>query len=340
MASLKRRKKTQRVSFKQEIKNTFDYDVDELEVYVDEQSPDIMADLINQGKLKSRISIMDNVKGSKQIKLKTSTPSLQAATACGWTPEGGIILTDKKISTVRVKIQEEYCNEDLNDVWAQIESAAGANVQDTVPPNFADTMIIYYQARAEELDDNLMMNGDTLSGDPNLAFYDGFSKLWEADGGVLQAFSAATTINDTNGFDVLKTVDKAIPLIVKRHRGTTGLEIICGYETAQAAIDQVWADKDFNGKIDAVEEDGELTFILPTTTTRVRSMQSLDGTDKVYAVPYVYMFWGTDLEDDMDGFAFNYNENDEMLRFGVKWRSGIQYVFPQYFTRLRLTPAS
>ena len=39
-------------------KQTFDWDVSGLGTYVDEQSPDIMQDLINEGNLKSRINII------------------------------------------------------------------------------------------------------------------------------------------------------------------------------------------------------------------------------------------------------------------------------------------
>jgi hypothetical protein len=334
------RKKGKRLSFKAIMKDRFDYDVDELEDYTDEQSPEIMEDLINEGSLKSRVSVMNNVKGSKLIKLKTSSPSLQAASSCGWTPEGGIILTDKKLETVRVKIQEEYCNEDLNDTWAQIENAAGANNQDTVAPNFANTMIMYYQRRATELDENLMMNGDTASLDPNLAFYDGYAKLWGEDGDVNVLYSAETAITSSNGFDIAQAFVAAIPVIVKRHAASVGLEVLVGYETAQAIINQIYNDKDYNAFIPTTETDGSISFVLPTTNVTFRSIQQLDGTDEMFGVCYSYMFYGTDLENDIDGFQFVYNETEEKLRFSVKWRSGVQYVYGEYFTRLRLTPAS
>jgi hypothetical protein len=324
-------------------KKTFNYDVSGLGAYVDDTSKEIMEDLIETSDLKSRIVVMNDVKGSKEIKLKTSSPTLQAASSCGWNASGGIVLTDKAISTVRVKIQEEYCNEDLNDTWAQIENAAGANTQDEKVPNFAKTMIAYYKKRAQELDENLMMNGDTGSLDPNLVFYDGFAKQWDADANLNIAYvsTAATTISATNGYDVLMDVYNAIPTVVKANRNAVGAEIICGYETARACIDQVWNDKDYQAVIDFKEEgDGSISFILPTTTMTVRSLPSLNSTDKVYGVCYNYMFYGTDLENDRDGFAFKYSDYDEKLRFGVKWRSGIAYVFSEYFTRLRLTPAS
>lgn len=323
-------------------KQTFDYDVSGLGAYVDEQSMDVMENLVNEGNLKSRINVMTEVKGKEEIKLISSTPSLQAAANCGWTATGGMILTDETITTVRVKIQEEYCNEDLNETWAQMMNASGANAQDETPPSFADAMLVYYQKRAQELDENLMVNGDTTSLDSNLSHYDGFAKLWDNDADLNIAYvsTAATTITSANGYNVLMDVFNQTPTTVKRHKNAVGGEIICGYETARACIDQVWNDKDYSATFEVTEENGEISFVLPTTNYTVRSIPQLDGTDKVYSVCYNYMFYGTDLENDRDGFTWKYSDYDEKLRFGVKWRSGVQYVFPEYFTRLRLTPAS
>lgn len=321
-------------------KHEFDYDVRDLGEYVDEQSETVMQDLINEGNIKSRINIMQNVKGKEEIKLINSSPSLQAAASCGWSAEGGMILTDETITTVRVKIQEEYCNENLNETWAQMMNAIGANVQDEVPPTFADAMLVYYQMRAQELDENLMVNGDTTSLDSNLTHYDGFAKLWDNDADLNVYYSTETAITASNGFDILKGLFNQVPTVVKRHAGTVGAEIWCGYETARACIDQVYTDKDYLGRLEFTEENGEIVFTLPTTNMTVRSIPQLDGTSKVYQVCSGYMFYGTDLENDKDGFTWKYSDYDEKLRFSVKWRSGVQYVFPAYFTRLRLTPTS
>tara|TARA_Y100000385_G_C13029636_1_gene610133 strand:- start:67 stop:1080 length:1014 start_codon:yes stop_codon:yes gene_type:complete len=333
------RRKREKVTLSRYVKDTFDYDVSGLEVYVDEQSPDVMADLVDSSMLASRVMLMDNVKGSKLIKLITSAPTLQAASACGWTPVGGIVLTDKTITTVRVKIQEEYCNEDLNDTWAQIENAAGANGQDKDAP-FSDIMISYYQAKAKALNEELMWNGDTDSGNPNLVFYDGYLKQWFEDGDVNVVYSTQTEITAANGFSLLKELYNSIPTIVKANLAGVQGEIACGYETARAVIDQVYNDKDFSANIEFTQDAGSISFILPTTNMTVRSYPALDGTNEVIGLCYAYMFFGTDLDSDIDGFEFKYDETEELLRFGVKWRSGVTHVFGQYFTRLRLRATS
>jgi hypothetical protein len=59
----------------------------------------------------------------------------------------------------------------------------------------------------------------------------------------------------------------------------------------------------------------------------------------VFVAVYEFMFFGTDLEGDMDSFWLFYEEKDEKLYFGAEWASGVQYVYPEYF-RKAVTNAS
>lgn len=315
------------------VKERFDYDIDELAPYTDEQSTQMLTDLVYSSGLASRISVMEGVKGSEKIKLLSSDPALQAATSCGWNASGGIILTDETMTTVRVKIQEEYCNEDLNGTWGQLMNAAGANAQDAEAP-FADIMAAYYIKKSAKKNQDLMLNGDDASLNPDLAHYDGFVKLWDNDGDLGVYTSTEFSITSSNALDIaLGLYDTINPLLFDNG---VNVEIICGRETFRKIIAQNYNDNNYHFPI--TEEAGaEPSFILPTTNTRVRAYSQLNGTEKMYAVPYNYMFFGTDLESDYEGFEFKYNDTDEKLRFGVKWRSGVAYVFPKYFTRLELT---
>lgn len=315
------------------VKQRFDYDVSDLEAYTDEQSMDILTDLIFSAGLTSRISVMENVKGSELIKMLSSEPVLQSAESCGWTPTGGIVLTDKTITTKRVKIQEDYCNEDLNGTWAQLMNSAGANQQDQDAP-FNEVMVTYYLKKARLMNQNLMLNGDTTSLNVNLAFYDGFVKLWENDVNVVEYNSPEVAITVANAMNIALGLYNTIPAVL--FDNGTELEIMVGRETYRKIIENNYNDNQYHYTL--TEEAGvEPSFILPTTNTRIRVYSQLNGTDKMFAVPLNYMFFGTDLESDVDGFEFKYNDTDEKLRFGVKWRSGVEYVYSEYFTRLVLT---
>lgn len=317
---------------RQRIVDKFDYDVTGLATYVDEQGEEILTDLIYSSNLISRVQVMENVKGSKEIKLMDSTFALQSAASCAWNADGSVTFTDKALVTSRVKVQHELCNEDLVDTWGQLLLAVGANRQDEEIP-FEDVLTAYTIKKAKKLNQDLMFNGDTASGNPDLAHYDGFIKLWDADASLVEVTSLQTSITAANGYDVAKEVYDGIP--AELFDNDVEVEIICSRNSARAVIDQIYNDKDFASTLEFTEENGELSFILPTTSVRVRSYpQIADG--KMYAVPYQYMFFGTDLENDVDGFEAKYNENDEKIRFGAKWRTGINYVYSEYFVKLTL----
>lgn len=329
--------KGDKLTYRATPKHCFDYDLAEVTAYVDQESREILTDLVLSSELISKFNLMENVKGSEEIKLLNSTPTLQAATNCGRTPSGGVVFLDETITTKRVKIEEIYCNEDLNSKWTQLYNKSGANAQDENQPDFADIMISYYRQKAMKRTQDLVILGDTASLDSNLAHIDGLVKLWENDADLNVIGTPETSITVSNAFDLAITLHEGIPEVLLDNE--VEVEIWVGRETYRKIINNVYNDNNFHYTIE--EETGSMpSFILPTTNTRVRSIPQFTGTDNMYAVPYEYVFFATDLSSDVDGFEFKYSVYADELYFGTKWRVGVQYVFPEYFTRLRLTPTS
>jgi len=315
------------------LKDNFDYDVTALPAYTDEQSAEILTDLVYSSGLTSRVTVQEGNKGSETIKLLNITMALQSASTCAWNADGSVVFTGEPLTTVRVKNQMELCNEDLNSTWAQMLNVVGANRQDETMP--LESVIQAYSVKtAQKTNQDLMINGDTGSGNPDLAHYDGYSKLWDADASLGVYTSVETSITVANALSIALGLYNTIDGVL--FDNGEPVEIMVGREVYTMIIQNVYNDNNFHHTLQ--EEQGtEPSFILPTTNIRVRSYPQLSGTEKMYAVPYRFMFYGTDLSGDMDGFTSKYNDNDEQLRFGTKWRSGVSYVFAEYFTRLTLS---
>lgn len=315
-------------NLKERIKDKFDYDVSELPAYVDEQSQDILEDLTYGSGLTTRINVMEEVKGSKTIKLLNADLALQSVTGCSMSDDGTITFDGTDLVTKRVGVQQSLCNEDLTDTWAQMLLAIGANRQDREMP-MEQVILAYLTKKSRFKNQNLMFNGDTTSGNPDLAHYDGFVKLLDNDADVVAVSGAALT--NANAYSKAIEVYEAIPHVL--FDNGVAIEIATGRQEARKIMNQVWADKDFNAKIEVTEEGSEMSFVLPNTNITVRTYPQLNGLGKMYALPYNYMFFGTDLESDIDGAVVKYLEDDEKLRMTNKWRSGVQYVYPEYFVR-------
>lgn len=324
-------RKSQKLLFAK-VKEKFSYDVDDLEAYTDEQGAEIITDLVYNSALISRINVMEGVKGSEKIKLLNADMELQSAETCGRTPDGAIVFADKTMTTKRVKTEMDLCNEDLVGTWPQLLLEIGANRQDKDIP-FPDVLAAYTIKKGKLKNQNLMFKGDTTSLDPNLVHYDGFLKLWGADAVMLKYESLETEITEANSFGIFKGVHNKIPAVL--FDNGIEVEIICSRADARKVIDRVWDEKDYNAKIEFKEENGELSFTLPTTNVTVRSYPQIPE-GSVFAVPYRFMFYGTDLESDVDGFEAFYSVETEKIYAGAKWRSGVNYVYSDYFVKLVL----
>ena len=316
-------------------KFNFSYDVSGLGAYIDEQSEDIWADLLFSSGLTSRVNVLEGVKGSTEIKLLNSSMEVQSASNCTYTSDGSIVFTDEVLSTKRLYVQQDLCNENLNDTWAQMLLAIGANRQDREMP-LEDIITAYLIKATKKKNQDLMFLGDTASGNAELAHYDGFVKLWDNDPLLTEVTTSQTAITKDNAFDIAIELYEGINPVL--FDNGVSVEIITGRDTVRKIITQVYNDKDYASQIAEEESNGELAITLPTTNITVRSYPQLNGLEKMYAVPYNYMFFGTDVESDIDGLEIRYIESEDQLRISNKWRSGVRYVYPEYFSRLTLTP--
>lgn len=320
-------------NLKTKIKDKFGWDVTALPAYIDEQSADIYTDLLYTSGLTSKVNVLEGVKGSQTIKLLNPNLALQSGDACSTTANGSIVFDGKDIATKRLMILAELCNDTLEDTWAQLLLSIGANRQDRDLP-MEDVLTAYIIKETKKKNQDVMFNGDTASADAELAFYDGFVKKWDADASLVSV-TATGAITIANAFENAKLVADAIPSVLFDNGAE--VEMICGRGFANKILTNIYNDKDYSAILDVSYEGSEMSFILPTTNVRVRTYPQLNTTanqDKLFAVPYSYMFFGCDLNSDSEGLEIKYLEESEKLRLRNLFRSGIQYVYPEYFVKL------
>lgn len=313
------------------VKEKFNYDVTELAPYIEEQKRNIFRELLEMGNTLPMLAKMTGVKGKEKIKLLATEVVVQAADDCGWTPDGGVVLTDKTIEVERVKIQAEFCNETLVGTWAQLELRAGAKAQDTELA-FQDILLAYWIELISEYIEQAIWKSDTTSIVPGLEFFDGLIKIFDADSDINEMNTLGTTaITDANAMTILRHCANQVAPKIRRQ---ASFRLLVGDDTYQKAINEIYNDNNFHYNPDNFVGD---EFVIPGTSVRVKRVVGLDDEQKIYGFMPEHVFFGTDLESDMDQLEIWYDENEEKIKLDCKWREGVQYVLPQHIYKFTLT---
>lgn len=321
-----------RMSFKKRLEDAFSWDVSALGAYTDEQSDQIEQDIIFNSDFISKVTIHEDVKGdSKEVKTMLGDLSLQEVTACTMSDDGSISFDGVTLNAKTVGVQMGLCNQTLEGTWAEMLKAVGANRANREMP-LEDVITAYVVKQQKKKVQDLVLKGDTTSGDTELNIMDGLIKLWKNDP-LINAYSGSLPVSVTNAFDNFLGVFGQIPYEVLQEAAALDLEIMCSYADARLCIENIYNDKDYSANLDVSYEGGGISFILPTTNIRVRSYPQL-ATGEIYAVPMRFVHFGTELNSDFENFSIRYIESDEKLRASNKMKVAINYIFPAYFAKL------
>jgi len=306
-------------------KEKFGFDVDALPAYTNEESGEFIQDLIGSSTWLSNLTVLEGVKGKETIKLLEADIAINAFEGCTVTSEGEVVFDGRDIETKRLQSSIEFCNDDLNGKYTQILNAIGANRQDLEMP-LEEVLKAYLAKRLMQKIQRLILLGDTTSLNTDLAHFDGAIKLIENDADVVTVPVEATLFETAQG--VIAGIDEDV------FDNEVAHEVIVSRTTAQGILNEIYADKDYNAlTIDVDRANGQLSFILPTTNTRIRSINTLKGNNNMYAVCYPYMFIGTDLESDWQALELKIDDYNNKIKMEVFYRLGFQFVLPQYFVR-------
>ena len=199
-----------------------------------------------------------------------------------------------------------------------------------------DVLLAYLEKLMRKKIQDAVLLGDTASANPDLVHFDGLVKLIDNNADVIDATvslsGSSTGIDATNGFDFAKAVYNAVPSEVFDNQ--MNVVILTGRQEARAIIDQVYNDKDYASTLDNTDENGVISFTLPTTNITVETVPQLNGLGKMYGFVYNLAFLGTDLESELDGLDIKYHDYDDELKAEAKFRLGTQIVYGQYFVKL------
>jgi hypothetical protein len=293
-----------------------------LSAYTDENKMDLIKKSILEGRTVGLISVQPDIKSSATINI-LDTDLILAAGACGWSANGTTTLSQRTLSVCSLKSNESICLDDLEAYYTQSMLNAGS-YNEQIP--FEQ---MYSESKAEKLGaavEDIVWQGDTISGSGNLALCDGFVKLFAddaftavVDGNV----SGATAINSLNIIDLVDDMCATIPSDIIN---ADDLHIFCGYETYRLYAKALRDANLFH--YDGAEND--FMQMVPGTNIKIIAVRGLNGTDKMVATKASNLFMGTDLLSDFEDFRIFYSEDNDEVRFRFKGKIGVQAAFLEF----------
>jgi hypothetical protein len=320
------------MNLQKNLKMKFGYDVSGLAAWKDNTLPNITADLVETSRFLQSLALEEGVKGSREIALLSSSIALQAKANCTPSPDGSVVFTEEVLTTKPLYMGVEFCNEDLNTKMTQILNALGMKNQEGQLPAPLETILMAYLTKMlQKKSERLVWLGDTASLDPDLVHFNGLKKLLDADADVLETTNIYASLTASNAYDAAYEVFTTIPAEIFDNQ--MPIALYTGRTEALAIIKQ-WNDNNAYDRIEAVNEGGSLRFTLPQSNVEVMTVPALDGKGDIYALPVSLIFLGVDSRED-ENFDIKFDAYNEKLKAETSFRLGVQYVFPQYFVKLK-----
>lgn len=280
-------------------------------------------------------NVMTRVKSSQTINLLNNDPFFQSDTACGFNASGTTTITQRTVTVGKIKVQEQFCQKDLEAKYTQEILRAGSSNTDL--PYEQKIMEEIMSGVAEAIEQAIWRADTAGSAGTNGLFnkFDGFLKLLNvASGTVVQANASGFlgipkvtgTITTSNVKNVVDAMWLALPAKVQ---GKSDIRIFIGYDLYNIYL-QAYRDQNlFNFAPTAQSEKAYADqLIIPGTNYRLTPVHGLDGTNRLVALRMSNLFLGVDLEREEEDFEQWFSQDDRVNKLHMAFKMGVNFAFP------------
>ena len=184
-----------------------------LAAYIEDQDFPLIAQMQATGGLAEVADIQTGIKSSSHLQY-LSTDVTFGSDSCARTASGSTALTQSLLTVGAIAVSEDLCIKDLNGYWAQVLVKKGAAGEEEMP---MEIEAVYMAKKMNAMQNALTLGdvqGDTLSANNQLKYYDGLLKIVDAGApvdGNTGAVTVATTISTSNVLDILDGMWESIP---------------------------------------------------------------------------------------------------------------------------------
>lgn len=293
------------------------YDVSGLVNYVDQNNLSLLRKSFFANKTAKLVTIQTGIKSAEALNIIDNAFSFQVD-GCSFSPNGTTTFTQRILTVGKIKIQEEFCPKDLNAKYTQMALAPGS--ADDKLPFEAVFMGLITDQIAQKME-TAQWQGDTASGNADLAQFDGLLKIISGCTGFVSGNTQAVTgITVANVVAIIDTIYSNIPVQVL---DKTDMRILVGFDVFRNYTVALKNSNLYNYPVST--QDFEI--VIPGTNVKIIALNGLNGTNKIVAARLSNLFYGVDLASDEDNIKLWYSQDFQTVRVSINFKAGMQVAF-------------
>ena len=290
------------------------YTVTGLTNYVEVNKDVLIKDLVlgyDKGDTISRMRKQLGIKGTERLNYLEADPVLQDGTGCGFSAQGSTVFTERDITVHPIKINDEFCNDNLLGKFTEytVRYGADANAKEF---GFESEILGEYGRKIDEKLERIVWQGDTALTITGLV---GLATGADSASTISAATSSANTV-----YQNVKAVIMACPEYL-----LDNLVVFVSPSDFRSLVFELLEDKNIKMPAEEIEK-GE--FLFPGTTIPVHKTFGLSGVKGIYASVWDNLVYGTDFLNDKEEYRVWFSDDDDVHRLKIKFVMGVATLYP------------
>lgn len=289
------------------------FDVSTLTGWVNENSQELLTQALLGSQTADLITVIPGIKYKQTLKYLDTNAIIQAG-GCGYNATGDTTLTDKEVSVVSLKVQEDLCPDDLEATSLQLSMSPGKNKSIPFERQWADRKVAQLQTALET-----MVWSATNASSTKCA---GYKYLMDNDADV-HDYSFNPCATGKTSSDWLAAVYGMFNHLSPETKAKTDLTLFVSFETFSLMVQALVVGNLYH--IDMSGNSGIAPFIFPGTSVKVVPIKAI-GCFMVLT-PASNLVWATDLLSESDGMEVWYSVDKRLVSSSIDFKIGTSYYW-------------
>lgn len=281
----------------------------------------------------SQGNLMTGIKSAETINRMDTDVFFQDDSACGFAASGTTEFTQRTLTVGKIKSQEILCPKDLEAFYLQKALKPGGTYEDFAFEN-------EYTGRkagkiAEALEVAIWQATGSGFGGTNglLNKFKGIKQhISEAGGTVINAntstfISGGPITNIETTAKAINAVNAVIAALPAKIKGKDDVVIFVGWDVFDLLVQGYIGLNLYHYNPGADKENPNAEFVVPGYGYKVVPVHGLDGLKDIYAFRMSNIYMGTDLQNEEEQFKMWYSQDDDNIKFSVRFKFGVQFAF-------------